>query len=169
MGKSHEYVDMKKMLNHMRDEKRINEVVGDNMGDLENNVMDSDNKDMTITLDDNKTAKIIMDNNTDIPQNILGGLETVLNGFITAIQGTVSNIELITVHLGDASMVITVKVNLQDGQPATIHVDSESQHIQMKYDNFFVLDDPNVRFMTQAKNYFNPRLMSQLQGVTKTI
>lgn len=165
MAKDIDYQNMKRMIANLRDPLLLEEVLGDKSGMLQQQVMDANNDDKIIQLDNNKTAKVITDANEDVPDRILNGLETVLNGFIEAIQGAVTNIELMTVHMGDSSMVIMIKVVLVDGQPASLHIDSESQHIQLKYDNFLALDDENVRFIAQAKNYFNPRLMSQLQGV----
>ena len=181
MQKDKDYMDMKKWIGNLRDvtlvesvlkeegdpEERQPNHMSNTMEKLDNEVLDTENSEKTITLDDNKTAKVISDNNS-IPENVIHGLEVTLNGVINALQGTVANIELITVHVGDSSMVITIKVNLQDGQPATLHVDSQSQHVQMKYDNFFVLNDHNLQFIVQAKNFFNPRVMSQLQGAIET-
>ena len=168
MQKDKEYMDMKKWIGNMRDETLIENVLGDKLHELDNEVLDNDKNDTTITLDNNLTAKVISDSK-GISTNITQGLETILNGFITAIQGTITTIELITVHIGDTSMNITINCVLHDGHGIALHVDSESQNIQMKYDNFLILNNENVQFMSQCKNYFNPKLMSQLQGAIKTV
>jgi hypothetical protein len=168
MEKDNDYILMKKMIDNMRNPILTEEILNDKSAQLQQHVMDANNEDQSITLDNNKVAKIITDANVEVSDRITTGAQQVLNEFMMAVQGTVTDIELMTVHIGDTSLVITIKVVLKDGQPATIHIDSQSQHIQLKYDNFLALDDENVKFITAAHNYFNPKLMGYLQSAVTT-
>ena len=169
MGKhDYEYRSMKRMLTKLRLNEEINNnpnVVGDKGGELDDKVLTSDNHDEKITLDNNIDAKVISDLE-DLPSNIINGLQSVLNNLINAMQGSVNNIDLLTVHISDTTMVITVKVTMTDNQPMVFNVNTMNQSVQCKYDNFLELTPKNIQLLTQVKQYFNPKVMSQLQGAT---
>lgn len=175
MGKhDFEYISMRTMLERSR-KGLLNEdvysnphVIGNQDQELQQKSLDDgNNTDKKITLDNNQTATVVSDVD-ELAGNITVGLQTILNGFMEAIQGTINNIDMISVHIGDSAMVITVKVTMDDGQPLIFNINSESQSVQVKYDNFLELTDKNVMLLGSVKNYFNPKLMSQLQGAVSS-
>jgi len=169
MGKyDYEYRDMKTMIDRLRlNEEMANNpnVVGDKANELQSSVLTADNHDEKITLDNNITASIISDSQ-ELASNITAGLQSVLNNLISAIQGSINNIDMLTVHIGDTTMVITVKATMTDNQPIVFNIDSVKQSVQAKYDNLLELTPKNLQLLAQVKQYFNPKVMSQLQGAT---
>ena len=169
MGKhDYEYRSMKRMLTKLRLNEEIANnpnIVGDKTSELKDTVLTADNNDEKITLDNNLDAKIISDSK-ELPSNVINGLQSVLNNLINAIQGSINNIDLLTVHISDTTMVITIKVTMTDNQPMVFNVNTVNQSVQSKYDNFLELTPKNLQLLAQVKQYFNPRVMSQLQGAT---
>jgi len=183
MNHDFEYINMKSTIDRFRsglgllkEEINPNQEGGNNQGvpaqpnvmdnkdsELQQRTVNQDNSGKKITLDNNKTATVVTDSQ-ELDEKMTSGLQQILNGYLEAIQGSVTNTDLITVHIGDSAMTITVKVMMSDNQPATISVNSESQNIQLKYDNFLELNQKNLALMTQTLKYFNPNLMSDLQG-----
>lgn len=169
MRYDHEYISMSKMLKKSRsllteDVQNNPHVLGDKSAELADKTMNSQNDDQKLSLDNNMEAKIISDLG-ELGETISTGLQSILNGFIEAVQGTITNIDLITVHIGDSAVVITIKSTMTDNQPIIFSINSSNQSIQAKYVNFFELTDKNIALLMRIKRYFNPKLMSQLQGV----
>jgi hypothetical protein len=154
-------------LRHKLNEEQFNNpnVIGDKSSELKDTVLSANNNEDKITLDNNLDAKVISDSN-DIPSNVINGLQSVLNNLITAVQGSINNIDLLTVHISNTTMVITFKVTMTDNQPMIFNINTVNQSVQAKYDNFLELTPKNLQLLTQIKQYFNPRVMSQLQGAT---
>lgn len=171
MNRDFEYINMQKFLNIARqgnllreqDEMTQPNVMQDKGAELQSKVMDADNEGKKITLDNNKQATVVADVQ-EVDERIISGLQQILNGYLQAINNFVTSVDLITVHIGDSSLVVTVKVTMDDNQPATLNVNSETQDVQLKYDNFLKLSEKNLNMMTASFRYFNATLMTQLQG-----
>lgn len=168
----YESTSMRKMIDRTRE--GLNEeqyhnphILGNKDSELSTKVMDSDNYDKKISLDNNMEATVVSDGG-ELAENITTGLQTVLNGFVEAIRGSVTNTDLISVHVGNSAVVITVKTTLEGGMPVVFNINSSNQSVQIKYDNFLELTDKNMQLMQQVKQYFNPKLIAQLQGVVST-
>lgn len=159
MGKDVEYVDMKRMIANLRNPLLLEEILGDKSAELERNILNNDNAGKKITLDSNVNANIISDSNEEADPYIVTELQKMLNGFIDAVQGTLNNIEIITVHLDKTIMRITINVMLIDDQPASLHISSENTIPQLKYDNFLALTPENVKFIMAVQAYFNKEIM----------
>ena len=164
-----EYVSMKKHMDSMRmvlKEEQYNNphTIGSQDSELSDRALNSQNDDKKISLDNNQTASVISDSQEELASNITAGLQTILNWFMEAIQGTVNNIDLMTVHIGDSSMVLTIKVTMQDNQPMVFNINSANKSVQAKYDNFLEINEKNLGMLTSVYRYFNPQLMGHLQG-----
>lgn len=169
----YEYIKMKKMLENMRRAGEIlNEeiqpnphILGDKSGELETAALQTDKDSKKISLDDGKEATIVTDDNNELPGNITLGLQTILNGFMTAINGTVLQVDMVTVNIGDSSVNIIIKLIMEGEQSLTVDINSATKDVQLKYDNFLKLSDETQQMVDSIKRYFNPKLLTQLQGL----
>jgi hypothetical protein len=164
-----EYVSMKKHMDSVRKvlkEEQYNNphIIGNQDTELSDRSLNSQNDDKKITLDNNQTATVVSDSQDELAGNITMGLQTILNGFMEAMQGTVNNIDMMTVHISDSAMILTIKVTMQDNQPMVFNINSANKSIQAKYDNFLEINEKNLGMLTSAYKYFNPQLMGHLQG-----
>lgn len=164
-----EYVSMKKHIHGFREALNENQfnnphIIGSKDSELSDRALNTQNSDKKITLDNNQKATIVSDSQGDLAGNITLGLQTVLNGFMEAMQGSVNNIDLMTVHISDSAMIITIKVTMTDNQPLVFNINSSNKSIQAKYDNFLEITDKNMQMLNSAYKYFNPELMNHLQG-----
>lgn len=174
MAKDIYYTDMKEMISRVRrGAQLINEetqpnpnIVSDKGEELKNQVMNSENEGIMLTLDQNKEATIIADAQS-IDENIKIFLQQKLNGYIKTVGSFTTSIDKITVHIEDSSLLITIQVIMDGNQPAVLNVNTAKQDIQLKYDNFLQLTEKNINFMKASTNHFNPALMSELTGLTK--
>lgn len=165
---------MREMLNRTRKSLLTEEEGYDNpniMGSqdtaLQDKTVNSYKNDHKITLDDNKSATLISDGG-ELSNEVTTGFQQILNGFIQAIQGAVSDIDKISINIGDTAVVMMIKAIMKDGQSIVFHVNSQTQKIQAKYDNFLELSMENIKLLAQVMQYFNPKLMSQIQGTIET-
>lgn len=174
MGRhDYEYIKMKTMLENMRrageilnEEEQPNpHIVGDKGGELETAALQTDKDSKKISLDNNKEATIVTDDNRELAGNVTLGLQTILNGFIEAMTGSIIQVDMITVNVGDTAVNVIIKLIMDGEQPLTVDVNSATHDVQLKYDNFLKLTDQTQQMVNGIKRYFNPKLLDQLQGL----
>lgn len=169
MGRDSEYISMKTMLERSRrgfvneDVQQNPHVINNQDSKLSDQVLTDDSSDQKISLDNNLEASVVSKTG-EVAGNVIVGLQTVLNGLVEAIQGMYHNIDRIVVTMDESVMTITMNIVLVDSNPLIFIVNSEKSSVQIQYEGYLELTNETIGLFTRMKNYFNPKLMANLQA-----
>ena len=169
MNYDHEYISMSKMLKKSRalltEDEQVNpHILGDKDSELSDKTLNTQSDAQKILLDNNVEVKVISDLG-ELGETIAAEIRSALNDVIEGLQGSIQNVDMLTVNIGDSRLTITMKCTMTDNQPIIFNVNTESKTIQAKYVNFFELTDKNIVLLINMKKGFNDLVMNQLQGI----